>query len=96
MMREKMPRATCGFGHRRDPPALSVPASRRAQAIDAQLAGKSYVESSVDGWVNAICEDVIAALVELQRPFKYIGAAWDHFPSTRTPALTRRRLHPPQ
>jgi hypothetical protein len=40
--------------------------------IDKHLTGQHYVESSVDIWVNLICEDALAALIALERPFKYV------------------------
>ena len=42
-------------------------------AIEAVLGGQQYVEGSVDGWVNSICEDIIAALAGLEKPFKFMG-----------------------
>jgi hypothetical protein len=41
-------------------------------ALDNVLTGKFYAEAEVDGWVNAICEEVIASLAELDIPFKFI------------------------
>ena len=41
-------------------------------ALDNVLTGKVYSEAEVDGWVNAICEEVIAALAELDVPYKFI------------------------
>jgi hypothetical protein len=41
-------------------------------ALDNVLTGKVYAEAEVDGWVNAICEETIAALAELDIPFKFI------------------------
>ena len=40
--------------------------------MEKHLAGQYYVESSVDAWVNAICEDTIAALAAHEKPFKYV------------------------
>ena len=42
-------------------------------AVDAHLAGRQYVEASIDAWVNAICEDALAALAALDKPFKYVA-----------------------
>ena len=42
-------------------------------AIDTHLTGQQYVESLVDAWINSICEDALAALVALERPFKYVA-----------------------
>lgn len=41
-------------------------------ALDNVLTGKLYSEAEVDGWVHAICEEVIAALAELDVPYKFI------------------------
>ena len=41
-------------------------------ALDTVLTGKVYSEAEVDGWVNAICEETIAGLAELDIPFKFI------------------------
>ena len=46
----------------------------RMQCIDKNINGKSYDEKQVQGWINAVCEDVMQGLSELKKPFKYIGA----------------------
>lgn len=43
------------------------------QAIEKHLKDQSYDDKLVPIWVNYICEDIIAGLADLGKPFKYIG-----------------------
>lgn len=43
-------------------------------AIDAVLKDSHYDEGRVEAQASAVCEDVVAALAALKKPFKYIGA----------------------
>ena len=47
----------------------------RLQAIEDTLQGQEYEESKVNTWINTICEDIIAGLTDLKKPFKYTGRA---------------------
>ena len=66
------------------------------QCIDRNINGKSYDEKLVQGWINAVCEDVMTGLSELKKPFKYIGScvvtasSWRPFvvAHSRRPAVT--------
>lgn len=60
------------------------------QCIDKNINGKSYDEKQVQGWINAVCEDVMHGLSELKKPFKYIGASAFTATATATPALVQR------
>ena len=42
-------------------------------AIEAVLKDKTYSESMVDGWVDDICATITKELVEMNKPFKYLG-----------------------
>ena len=44
------------------------------QTIDSHLKDKNYEEEKVPQWINDICEDCVAKLVQLNKPFKYCGA----------------------
>jgi hypothetical protein len=43
------------------------------QVVDGHLSGKFYSETAVDAWTQCICEDVMSALADLSKPFKYVG-----------------------
>ena len=43
------------------------------KCIDAILKEQNYDESKVQHWANYISEDIIAGLVALNKPFKYMG-----------------------
>jgi dynein light chain Tctex-type 1 len=43
------------------------------QSIDSVLAQESYDEYKVPHWVDAICENCMKGLTDLNKPFKYIG-----------------------
>lgn len=43
------------------------------QAIEKHLKDQSYDDKLVPIWVNYICEDIVAGLADLGKPFKYIG-----------------------
>ena len=43
-------------------------------AIDAVLKDAHYDEGRVEAQASHVCEDVVAALAALKKPFKYIGA----------------------
>lgn len=47
-----------------------------------------FVEEKVPHWIDQVCESTMKSLVELQKPFKYIGA------SPRRPAAAPRPLIP--
>lgn len=42
------------------------------RSIEAHLKDTPFDNSKVPLWVNSICEDCIAGLVDLGKPFKYI------------------------
>ncbi len=48
---------------------------RPAQCIETHLKDKTFDDTKVAGWVNSICEDAMYGLIELGKPFKYIGMA---------------------
>lgn len=48
---------------------------RLAQCIETHLKDKTFDDTKVAGWVNSICEDAMYGLIELGKPFKYIGTA---------------------
>jgi hypothetical protein len=43
-------------------------------AIDAVLKDQHYDEAKVALQANYICEDIMAGLVAMKKPFKYVGA----------------------
>ena len=43
-------------------------------AIDAVLKDQHYDEAKVALQVNYICEDIMAGLVAMRKPFKYVSA----------------------
>ena len=43
------------------------------QAIEGILTNMVYDETKVPQWINQICEKIMENLVELEKPFKYIG-----------------------
>ena len=43
------------------------------KAIEAILKDKIYNETLVQGWVDEICSRLTKELVEMNKPFKYIG-----------------------
>ena len=43
------------------------------QSIETYLKDAPFDNAKVAGWVNSICEDCIHGLVDLGKPFKYIG-----------------------
>jgi dynein light chain Tctex-type 1 len=42
------------------------------QSIEAHLLDTPFDDRRVGTWVNAICEDVVAGLAELAKPFKFV------------------------
>lgn len=55
------------------------------QCIESHLKDKAYDDTKVAGWVNSICEDAMYGLIELGKPFKYIGV-WPHMRPPRASA----------
>jgi hypothetical protein len=45
----------------------------RIQAIESVLNNEVYDEYKVSQWVDSICEGCMKGLVELNKPFKYVG-----------------------
>ena len=43
------------------------------QIVDTQLQSGNYDDLLADKWSNKICEDCVEALVNLNKPFKYVG-----------------------
>ncbi|RYG44262.1 hypothetical protein EON67_11965 [archaeon] len=77
-----------------------APVGTRLQCIEAHLKDVTYDDRHVQTLVNYICEDVIQGLVELGKPFKYIGTrallcscCAGH--TTCAPRLSPRRRSPP-
>ena len=52
-------------------------AARAVQSIETYLKDAPFDNAKVAGWVNSICEDCIHGLVDLGKPFKYIGEQID-------------------
>ncbi len=50
--------------------------------VDSHLKDKPYDEERVPQWINDICEDVTFRLVQLQKPFKYMGMNFEDNHST--------------
>ena len=42
-------------------------------AIEAVLKNQDFDQVKVDQWTDTICESTMKGLVDLQKPFKYIG-----------------------
>lgn len=42
-------------------------------AIETVLKNKDFDQVKVDQWTDTICESIMKGLVDLQKPFKYIG-----------------------
>ena len=75
------------------------------ETIDAHLKDKNYEESKVPQWINDICEDCVFKLVQLNKPFKYLGALFSKILSSnvlqpptfmRSPLSSHGRYHAAQ
>ena len=42
-------------------------------AIETVLKNQDFDQVKIDQWTDSICESVMKGLVDLQKPFKYIG-----------------------
>lgn len=43
------------------------------KAVEAVLKDKVYSELLIQGWVDEICSKIIKTLVDMNKPFKYLG-----------------------
>lgn len=53
---------------------LPQPRAAVLQGIEAHLKDTTYDDRNVATWINYICEDIVQALTDLGKPFKYVGA----------------------
>lgn len=45
------------------------------QAVEAVLKDKTFSETQVQGWIDAICSKISQTLIDTNKPFKYIITA---------------------
>lgn len=62
----------CSNHHTLIPPTTT--AVNTAQGIEGHLKDTTYDDRQVATWINYICEDIVQALTDLGKPFKYVGA----------------------
>ena len=51
-------------------------------SIEAVLKNQDFDQVKVDQWTDSICESIMKGLVDLQKPFKYIGQLFFSLSST--------------
>lgn len=47
-------------------------------AIESVLKDKLYNDSSVPRWIDEICSKVMKDLIEMNKPFKYLGTLYNN------------------
>ena len=62
-------------------------------AIEAVLKDQDFDQVKVDQWTDTICESTMKGLVDLQKPFKYIGQLLFVFVCLVYPLLCAKNTH---